>query len=148
MIGPRRRAAIAFFLVNLGAVACGLRQALGLKQAMNSLTERSARSAEQLLVMPRRRFAAALSALAKAEAAAAPRVERLPKRPRTTTSETYNRHTYEERRFLRLRRRGRGDASFDDAATTGAGGTGGGRSNNRNASPDIAVKAVEDSQKR
>ena len=73
MIGPRRRAAIAFFLVNLGAVAsvaCGLRQALGLKQAMNSLTERSARSAEQLLVMPRRRFAAALSAMAKAEGAA------------------------------------------------------------------------------
>ena len=97
--------------------------------------------------MPRRRFAAALSALlAKAEAAA-PRVERLPKHPHTTTSETYNRHTYEERRFLRLRRRGRGDASFDDAATGEEGGTGGGLSNNRNTSPDAAVKIVEDSQK-
>ena len=65
-----------------------------------------------------------------------------------TTSETYNRHTYYERRFLRLRRRGRGDASFDDAATGEEGGTGGGLSNNRKASPDIAVKAVDESQKR
>ena len=88
--------------------------------------------------------------LCQGEGAAQRIVERLPKRPHTTTSETYNRHTYYERRFLPLRRRrGRrgGDASFDDAAT-GGGGITGGRSNTRKASPDNAVKAVEDSQKR
>ena len=83
----------------------------------------------------------------KGEDAAGAARERPRRRPRTH-SETYNRHTYEERRFLRLRRRGRGDASFDDAATGGEGGTGGGRSNNRKASPDNAVKAVDESQNR
>ena len=39
-----------------------------------------------------------------------------------------------------------GDASSDDAAT--GGGITGGRSNNRNASPESAVKAVDESQKR
>ena len=88
-------------------------------------------------------------ACAKGEGARGGGVERLPKRPHTTTSETYNRHTYEERRFLPLRRRrGRGDASSVDAATTGEGGTGGGVSNNRNASPEPAVKSVDESQKR
>ena len=100
--------------------------------------------------MPRRRFAqAAMSTLCQKEKPPRRHLERLPKRPHATTTETYNRHTYEERRFLRLRRRrGRGDASFDDAATTGAGGTGGVLSNSRKASPDNAVKAVEESQKR
>ena len=80
---------------------------------------------------------------------AAPRIERLPKRPYTTPSETYNRHTYEERRFLPLRRRrGRRGGDASSVAATGGGGTGGGLSNNRNASPDVAVKSVEDSQKR
>ena len=79
MIGPRRRAAIAFFLVNLGAVACGLRQTLGLKQAMNSLTERSARSAERVLVMPRGQFADSTQALL-------PR-EKTPQAPRANASE-------------------------------------------------------------
>ena len=100
------------------------------------------------VLMPRGRCAA-LSALAKEEGAAAPRVERLPKRPHTTTSETYNRHTYEERRFLPLRRRrGRRGGDASSVAATGGGGITGGRSNNRNASPDAAVKAVDESQKR
>ena len=100
------------------------------------------------MVMPRVDLRAAMSTFCLGRRRRGAGVERLPKRPRTTTSETYNRHTYYERRFLRLRRRGRGDASFDDAATGGEGGTGGGLSNNRNASPESAVKAVDESQKR
>ena len=102
------------------------------------------------MVMPRVDLRAAMSTLCQKEKPTRRRVELLPKRPHTTTSETYNRHTYEERRFLPLRRRrGRrgGDASFDDAAT-GGGGITGGLSNTRNASPDNAVKAVDESQKR
>ena len=100
------------------------------------------------MAMPRVDLRAAMSTLCQKEKPPRRRVELLPKRPHTTTSETYNRHTYEERRFLRLRRRGRGDASSVDAATGEEGGTGGGLSNNRNASPDIAVKAVDESQNR